>query len=564
MSRHRLEVAIEAQTARFESAMQRATQSTERLNKKFNLAAIAVAGKMMVDGIMRIGRAFVSMMAEAFKAIDAVEKFSRQVGMSSNVIRSWQLAASEAGVEQSTLERGLQRLTRVLGDAQEGNEGAISSLERLGITQEELADMDTDQAFRRISDAIAGAETATERASLANEVFGRSGLGLVNMLSEGSEALETYEDRARELGLHLSEEGVAGVEAFNDSWGELGLIWEGIQQQIAAELGPLLLTLVEQFKEWIPSMEVIGEWATWFVDRIADLIDLGHIMFDLWLAQLDAMISVLARVAQGITRVAGIFSRNMRDASDQLGQWADEAGERAASRVKGAWDRFVYGGTDRALDNTRAELRNLGEEADRQTYSLEELESALDGLEDTCDSIAENMQKVENSISDLTEEIRTFGMTAEELALDKMISLGATDEDLRHFQRLQAVLADLNEQRDQQNRLESDAKKVIESLRTPQQLLQEQLAGLRKMYEENLLTLEEYTEARKRALEEAQEEDRPMLEVGSARAQRYMFEARQDARGLNERQIHIAEHQRTLLQQIARNTRQSPALLAIG
>ena len=144
----------------------------------------------------------------------------------------------------------------------------------------------------------------TERAALANTIFGKSGQGLAPLLNQTAEATQELRDKANELGFVMSDEAVDASVKFTDSMDTLKRTFEGVKNSITSELLPgltsitdgltLLLTgsdgaedkikngaseIVTAIKEAIPQatealktvLDVIGELA---VDLLPDLLPL--------------------------------------------------------------------------------------------------------------------------------------------------------------------------------------------------------------------------------------------------------------------------------------------------
>jgi hypothetical protein len=63
-----------------------------------------------------------------------------------------------------------------------------------------------------VADAFARIEDPAERVRLAFKLFDSEGVALVNLLSDGSDALEDMRERARDLGIVLDEALVRNAE----------------------------------------------------------------------------------------------------------------------------------------------------------------------------------------------------------------------------------------------------------------------------------------------------------------------------------------------------------------
>ena len=88
-----------------------------------------------------------------------------------------------------------------------------------------------------------------EQAALALQLFGKSGLELIPLLNSGSDGIKQMTDRARELGLVFDNDAGAKADEFNDKLDELKGAATGLATQVAIELLPELIRLVDWFRE---------------------------------------------------------------------------------------------------------------------------------------------------------------------------------------------------------------------------------------------------------------------------------------------------------------------------
>ena len=80
-------------------------------------------------------------------------------------------------------------------------------------------------------------------------IFDTEGMPLVNMLSQGADAIREFENEADQLGVTIGEDLVNRSRAFQTELTKLSSIKQGLQQRIASELLPTLTNLVSRFTE---------------------------------------------------------------------------------------------------------------------------------------------------------------------------------------------------------------------------------------------------------------------------------------------------------------------------
>jgi hypothetical protein len=171
------------------------------------------------QGFAKINRAIGQTLTE----LDTLAKTADRVGVGIEDLQGLQRGFGLAGVEVGELNNGLEQFARRLGDAAQG--GAFSKvLDRFSISlrnqQGELRP--TIDLLKDFADATKNLPEAQKLAA-AQEAFGRSGLGFVNALGDGSRGLEKFIEDAREAGTVLDERLVRKAEEVGDRFYALGL-----------------------------------------------------------------------------------------------------------------------------------------------------------------------------------------------------------------------------------------------------------------------------------------------------------------------------------------------------
>ena len=264
-----LAIDLRARTAKFQNdlgkaqrkldqsatSMKRSMQRIERATGRaignmirFNGAILSVAG---IAGLGLLNK-------QAVETTDAMGKAASKIGVTAEALQELRFAAGQSGVAQNTLDMALQRFSRRVGEAAQGSGELRGTLEEYGVAVKN-ADGSTravTEVFADFADAIAGAGSSQEQLRIAFKGFDSEGAALVNLMRGGSRSVEDFRKQARDLGLVLSNELVAGTEAANDALSIL-------DQQLAVRLKKGLLGLtpiILQFKSlWVNIVEKIAE-----------------------------------------------------------------------------------------------------------------------------------------------------------------------------------------------------------------------------------------------------------------------------------------------------------------
>lgn len=227
--------------------LRKAGSDVDRWGKSTTQRAAMVVRKMRNVGVAvaAMGAAFAAAGLQAISALDKIGKTSAKIGATAEELQRLRFAAESAGVANESLESSLERFTKRLGEAEQGFGAAKKQLEFLNLSAEELIALPMEERLGVVADKLQDIPDAATRAAVAAGLFGREGVGMVNMLKDGSEALQATTDAASDFGAVVSNEVVAEAEALEDRMGRLGAGIKGQLNEALVEAGPLLILLAE-------------------------------------------------------------------------------------------------------------------------------------------------------------------------------------------------------------------------------------------------------------------------------------------------------------------------------
>ena len=235
-----------------ERQAQRSSKEIERtmrgLSKGIN-AALSIAAVGIVGGATALTAAF----KNAVDGADELSKTAQKIGITTESLSTLGYAAGLADVELGELQAGLSRLTKFQSEAAQGTEKNVELFARLGIAYRETngALRDTGEVFREVADRLSKMPDGADKAAIALDIFGRSGANLVPLLNEGAEGIAELEERARRLGLELSENAGKDAEELNDRLSDLGSVVEGLALTVATDLLPDIIELTDALTDTI-------------------------------------------------------------------------------------------------------------------------------------------------------------------------------------------------------------------------------------------------------------------------------------------------------------------------
>lgn len=274
----RFAVKIGAVTTGFSKGLNRSSKLSAGFGKSLAGLAVKVAG--VAAAFLAAKKAFGAVAAQ-FGDIDKIAKFSKQTGVATESLVAFGHAGSLAGVSGEQVNKGIQRMSRQIGEANAGITTAARGFEMLGLDTEKLAAMSPEQQFGLIADKIKAIKDPAERAAAAYAIFGRSGQDMIPMLMEGSAAMDAARREAEALGMTFSAVDAAKIEQSNDAWHRVKMAVSGVVRMFTVHLAPVFTSIATRFVE-VAKLVIakVREWAPVFMQWTQTTIALFTAVFN--------------------------------------------------------------------------------------------------------------------------------------------------------------------------------------------------------------------------------------------------------------------------------------------
>ena len=198
--------------------------------------AATIAGAAMLAGIVKNGLA----------SADQLAKTADKIGVTTEMLAGLRHAAELSGTSSQALDKGLEKVSIRLAEAEAGLTSSKAAFEALGLSTEKMINLSPDQAMYEIADALVRVENSAQKTKLAYDLFGKSGTGLINTLAGGSEGLQAMQRDAELAGVALSRIDARKLEMVNDSAFRTKQQFEGFSQQLAVKFAPVLEGITER------------------------------------------------------------------------------------------------------------------------------------------------------------------------------------------------------------------------------------------------------------------------------------------------------------------------------
>jgi hypothetical protein len=529
-------------TATYVAALARARKATGEF---VSSAQSKVVGLSAAIAAAATGGGMALLVQSSYSTIDALAKTADKLGLTTDNLARLRYAADLAGVGNEQFDKSLQKMVLNLADAAQGTGSARGAIAELGLDAAALASSTPDAAFRDIADAITKVPSATDRARLAYQLFGKEGVAMVNVLSQGKVGLIAAGEEADKLGLSISRVDAAKIEAANDAMSRAKAVFQGAANTIAVQLAPWITTASTRFMELATSGEGVGtriigafEWVLRAIGSAADWLELLRAGF--YMLQSGATAAVWGVVKSidmagtGLVKLLNLLPGVHVEWTDTFSMMSDEllrSIDESAGKAQASWDRFNSGANSAAIAKTFADIRAGAHDAAQavadSVSKTQGVAAATEDWEQKLKAAEEAHKKIGDILTDLRRQVDTFGMGEGQKMLIDLRALGASPEQLADAHAMLDQLEQLQQRQEALKAMQSEAKSIFDSTRTPLEKYNTTIERLGEMLNEGVLDWDTYGRAVRQAREELEKSgkaDAPsLITAGSAEAQRIAF-----------------------------------------
>lgn len=268
--------------------------------KSFAMSALGSVTKLasilqgVGDSVLAIANRIVTPLTQAAegmaKAGVAAAALATATGLSVQAITALGYAAEQSGASVEDVGNAVESMNKKLADASKGGKDATKAFTQLRLDVAKLMAMSPEDRFTTIGIAIASLADPLERAKAAQDAFGASNAGLVEMFARGNAGLAEMRQEAERLGLVMGEDQVAAAKELTAANKFLRDSLTGLWRTLGAAVAPQLAATARE-------MATVVRAITLWVRENQPLI-----------AQVFRIASTIAGVATGLTAVASALA----------------------------------------------------------------------------------------------------------------------------------------------------------------------------------------------------------------------------------------------------------------
>ena len=202
------------------------------------LSVVAGATAAVTAAAVKAADSFSDAASEVAAYGDNIDKMSQRLGLSYEGFQKWDYILGQSGTDINSMQTGLKTLTNQLDDARNGSADAQARFEALGLTLEDLNSMSREEVFESVIAGFQRMEDSTERAALANDLFGKSGQNLTPLFNTSIEETQALADAAEELGFIMSDDAVKASADYQDALDTMQRSMSGLKNNMMSEFLP--------------------------------------------------------------------------------------------------------------------------------------------------------------------------------------------------------------------------------------------------------------------------------------------------------------------------------------
>jgi hypothetical protein len=244
-------------------AVDQSAASSAKIERHMN--TIVNAGKALTGFALTSG--LVALAGRSLDYASSLGEVAQQLGVTTKDLQVYRYAATQVGVSQEDMDKGLAKLTVTIGKAADGSKAQATSFRELGVSVR-TANGDVRTAGEVIPDlaeALSKVKDPATRARIEVELLGKSGQKLDTLLAGGSAGVSELAQAAESLGVVLSDDQIQSADNTADKLASLKMVLEARIAGVVADNADAILTLADSFVSLVGSIgkaiEAYKNWA---------------------------------------------------------------------------------------------------------------------------------------------------------------------------------------------------------------------------------------------------------------------------------------------------------------
>ena len=227
---------------RTQGAINSAMKGLRGLGDQASILKRAFAG----IGAVAVGQFLTRTAMSAIQYGDELQKASIKSGVAVEQLSALAYAAKQSDIDLGSLSESLKKMQLALSQATTGGKEQKKTLDALGISLEDIKNLNADEQFILIAQQISSLTNPADKARAATELFGKAGANLLPLFEQGADGIRKAAQEAKNLGLILSTEQTKKLADADDSVKRLSSSWQGFATTLVSKVAPALTAILDQ------------------------------------------------------------------------------------------------------------------------------------------------------------------------------------------------------------------------------------------------------------------------------------------------------------------------------
>jgi len=189
---------------------------------------------------------------------DMVDKASQKLGLSAEAYQEWDYVLSQCGANIDSLGMGMKILQNTLSGLTEDGDKSSGAFARIGINFHDIKDKLPEEAFDMTVKALQATPPGAEKTAAAMKLLGEQGMELMPLLNANADEIDGLKEKARDLGVVMSEDAVAASMEYTDSVDTLKRSFAGIKNSIGADRLPCMTMITDAFTGFLAGQDGVA------------------------------------------------------------------------------------------------------------------------------------------------------------------------------------------------------------------------------------------------------------------------------------------------------------------
>jgi hypothetical protein len=363
----------------------------------------------------------------SFQAVDAIGKTATQTGIATDTLQAFHLAARESGTTVEGANTALIKFARSVGDAQRGVKTQSDIFKDLNVNLKNAdgSMRSFDEILGDTAKGITELGDQTARATALANLFGRQGViltGAINDLSESG--MKNFIQRAKDLGIVLSEKVIRRTEEFNDAIGVIKMQIGSFVNNITTSFLPVFEDMqkfiakkIQQMVDDAGGMDALG---VKIANAIIEFVAIGIEKFGLFRDELASFVrDVKIKLIEIENQFLNFVKNVLKELPKKVGDFTEQINNLS-------WATIF---NNKAIKNLSEQTTDYGKRAEFTANKVRDYKLTLDEVRDSNDGFNESLGNTGLQLTNIQSpmdlyiaQIEDVGKTIQQIGVKSMKS----------------------------------------------------------------------------------------------------------------------------------------------